>query len=282
MLACSFTRTVIMGVLLILFLGVISPLVGASSNGKPLVITTTSVARDLTDQIGGKLVNSESIVPPGQCPSHYDVRPSDFQRIGNASLVVYHGMESWLDDLLEATGNSEVKRVQVKGPWKVPDKVLERASTLLEALVDLDSTKGEMYRQNFDELKRKLDLLEGELHNRAELRDVGKLKVISIKWQAAFLRWLGFQVVETYPPPETLSTKRVTELIRFGDKEGVHLVVDNLQSGTKFGAKLASKIGADHIVLTNFPPNEETDSIPALIELNAERMLEASSELERN
>ena len=37
------------------------------------------------------------------------------------------------------------------------------------------------------------------------------------------------------------------------NKIEIFAIIDNLQSGTDFGARIASESGASHIVLTNFP-----------------------------
>jgi hypothetical protein len=54
------------------------------------------------------------------------------------------------------------------------------------------------------------------------------------------------------------------------------LIIDNLQSGTKFGESLANELGIVHVVLTNFPGAiPGTESLPSMLKYNAERLFDA-------
>lgn len=73
-----------------------------------------------------------------------------------------------------------------------------------------------------------------------------------------------------------LSLKEVDHLIQTGREQGVALVVDNLQSGPDFGARLAYEVGAVHVVLTNFPgalPGTATHL--EMLRYNADKLFEA-------
>jgi hypothetical protein len=58
-----------------------------------------------------------------------------------------------------------------------------------------------------------------------------------MQWQKGFVEFLGFKVLVTYPPPEMVSAKKYEEILKNGT--GAKLVIDNLQSGTEFGEKIA-------------------------------------------
>ena len=97
-----------------------------------------------------------------------------------------------------------------------------------------------------------------------------------MEWQKSFVEWMGFNVVGSYAPPETLSIKDVNDLLATGRAEGAALVIDNLQSGTDMGSELAAEIHAQHVVLTNFPNAvPETETIAKMLEYNGRQMLDA-------
>lgn len=111
---------------------------------------------------------------------------------------------------------------------------------------------------------------------KADQLDVSKFKVISSTHQASFAEWLGFNIIITYPSPEMISTKQFLELLLIGKREKVDLIVDNLQSGTDFGEKLALDLHANHAILTNFPGLiPQTESLTAMLSYNAEKLLSA-------
>jgi hypothetical protein len=78
-------------------------------------------------------------------------------------------------------------------------------------------------------------------------------KIISMEWQKDFLEYIGLNVTYYYGPPESLSVQDEIDVINAASKKGVSAVVDNLQSTTEFGARIASESGLSHIIFTNFP-----------------------------
>ena len=104
------------------------------------------------------------------------------------------------------------------------------------------------------------------------------MKVICMGWLKTFIESAGFDVVSTFNPPETLSAGDLTALSETAQTEGVALVVDNLQIDTEFGEQIANPVGAEHVVLTNFPgaiPGTET--LAKMLRYNAEQMFNGAS-----
>jgi len=243
---------------------------------KPLVIATTAILADFAEAVGGDLIEVYAITPSGICPAHYDLKPSDIRAVARASLVLYHGIEPWLEDLIASSGNVDVKRVQVKGPWNIPPRAVELVGEIAEALAEVDPADAEQFRANAQGYQGEITTLADRLQAEAAELAVGEAKAIVMKWQEGFVGWLGFTIVATYPPPEMLSLKEVSELISVGREEGVALVVDSLQSGIDFGARLAFEIGAVHVVLTNFPGAlPHTATYLEMLRYNADRLFEA-------
>ena len=51
------------------------------------------------------------------------------------------------------------------------------------------------------------------------------------------------------------------------------MVVDNLQIDVEFGGGIASQVGAEHLVLTNFPGAiPGTENLPKMLRYNAEQL----------
>jgi zinc transport system substrate-binding protein len=111
------------------------------------------------------------------------------------------------------------------------------------------------------------------MKSKADQLNVSQFKVIASFHQASFVEWLGFDIITTYPSPETISTKQFLELLLIGKREKVDLIVDNLQSGTDFGAKLASDLNSTQAILTNFPGLiPQTESLAEMLSYNAEQL----------
>lgn len=272
----TFLATVTL-IVLISGMGILGVLpVSSAPAEKPLIIATTAVLGDLAEQIGKDQIDVYMIVPSGMCPAHYDVRPSDIMAIRKASLIIQHGVEPWLDGLIKAAEDTKAKRIRLKGPWNVPEGGIEKIKGIAQALVEISPQNGDYFRKNAESLQADVEKLAQELKQAAENAKVGETNVITMEWQREFVEWLGFHVVATYPPPERISMKQAAELMTKGKEVGVAMVIDNLQSGTDFGARLAYELGAVHVVLTNFPGAlPGTKGYLQMLSYNANQLLNA-------
>jgi hypothetical protein len=98
-----------------------------------------------------------------------------------------------------------------------------------------------------------------------------------MKWLKTFVESAGFKVVATYNPPETLSAGDITDLIKTAQREKVALIVDNLQIDIEFGRGIASQVGAEHVLLTNFPGAiPGTGNLTQMFRYNAEQLFNAT------
>ncbi len=246
---------------------------------KLLVICTTNVLGDFVGEVGKDRIEIHTIVSGGTCPSHYDIKPSDAYAVSKASLVFFHGIEPWLENLLQASGNEEAQIVEVKGPWNPPSLAIEKIEVVKEALSQYEPQNAPYFKENAVGIIKSINDTAKALKEEAEYLEVEQIKVICMKWQEGFVKWLGFNVVATYLPPERVSMKQTLELIKKGKEENVTLIIDNLQSGTEFGAKLASEVGATQVILSNFPGAiPETENYVRLIEYNARQLLDVIKE----
>lgn len=95
---------------LALLLGACLPLLAATgaAPAEPLaVIATLPTYADLAEEIGGELVAVTTICRPGQDVHAVSATPSLVERIRDADLLLYTGLdlELWLDPMLRSSGN---------------------------------------------------------------------------------------------------------------------------------------------------------------------------------
>ena len=257
---------------------------------KPTVVTTTTVLGSVVKDLAGDSVEVMVISSPAICPAHYDIKPSDVYAFSKANLILYHGFEPWVNSLVKAS-ETKAPLVKVSGPWNTPDAAAnyyKKIANVLKEKLGLDVS------DRLDKALSELNETKLTLKKEAETVQTSKVKVIAMRWVKPYVSWLGFKVVADFGPPEKLSSADVEKLVEIGKKEGVMLVISNLQSGTAFGDSLASEVGAVHVVLTNFPgtePNLKTladvlkkngETLFKAVELHEAKLaaLKASSELE--
>jgi manganese/iron transport system substrate-binding protein len=62
-----------------------------TTDNRPLVVATTSVLCDLTQQVAQETVDLKCLVEPGVDPHVYQATPDDRQALESANLILYGG-----------------------------------------------------------------------------------------------------------------------------------------------------------------------------------------------
>jgi len=239
---------------------------------KPIIVCTTSAVGNIVEEFLGDTADVVVLVQPGLCPADFDMKPSDVYAVSNAKILFKQNIqgEFWLQGLLDAAGNSNLTEIAIPGAYNTPAGAKNYISwvggNLSQILdVDLDSEISEMLTD--------VDDVSSWMTSQAETLQASTVKVICMKWLKTFIESAGFTVVATYNPPETLSAGDITSLLETAQSEGVALVVDNLQIDVEFGEGIASQVGAEHVVLTNFPGAlPKTENLPQMFRYNAEQL----------
>ncbi len=197
----------------------------------------------------------EAMLPPGQCPGHYDVKLSDIEKMKRAALTLsFKGIPFMNKTVLEVRAQLLVDAEDRN--WMVPDSYIYGLSLLADGLSKhFPEDRDEIMRRKNDairEVRAEANTLTEKINKRG---GIGK-PVIASSMQKQTLHWMGFHVVGEYGRPEAISAREVVQLSKIGKDQRVIAVVDNLQSGPDTGKGIAEALGVPHIILTNFPSEE--------------------------
>lgn len=229
----------------------------AAEAGKARVVVTSDTI--LSGMIASLLPPGryvvEAVLPPGQCPGHYDVKFSDIEKMKKADLVVsFKGMS-----FLRETGAGGRKPLLVDAGgrnWMAPDSYLHGLDLLAGALSKCFPDDGDAILKRKDEAAREVRDTSRSLLRRIQRAGLSGKAVIASSMQKEPLAWMGFFVIGEYGRPETMSAGEIVRLVRTGKERRAIAVVDNLQSGPDAGKGIAETLGVPHVVLTNFPSPE--------------------------
>ncbi len=215
----------------------------------------------------------EAILPPGQCPGHYDVKLSDIEKLKKADLVVsFKGMPFMGKADLE---NKAHLIVDTGGRnWMAPDTYLSGLDILAEKLVGISPEDKDAIMSRRKEFAARIKAGADSINRRIDDAKIKGISVIASSMQKEPLEWMGLRVAAEYGRQESMSAKDVVGLIQIGKAENVKLIADNLQSGPDTGKSIAESLGVPHIVLANFP--SENGYLDTL-EKNVEAVIRAAA-----
>ena len=246
-----------------------------ANDAKPIIVCTTSAVGSIVQEYLGDSADIVVLVHPNLCPADFDMKPSDVYAVSNAKILFKQNIpgEFWLQGLLEAAGNTKLIQVTVPGEYNTPEgarRYIQWVGGNLSKILDIDM------RVKISAMQADVDAVSNWMASRGKALQVSSVKVVCMKWLKTFVESAGFQVVATYIPPETLSAGDITKLVNTAQSEGAALIVDNLQIDVEFGRGIASQVGAEHVVLTNFPGAlPGTEDLPKMFRYNAEQLYNA-------
>jgi zinc transport system substrate-binding protein len=194
----------------------------------------------------------DAILPPGQCPGHYDIKLSDIEKMKRADLIVsFKGMP-----FMDKTGFDGGAKFLVGAEgrnWMAPDSYVYGLGVLADELSKrFPEDKDEIMSRREDTI-RKVKAEANSLIEKVKREGILGKPIMASSMQKEPLEWMGFRVVGEYGRPEAMSTREVVRLSKIGRDQHAIMVVDNLQSGPDAGKGIAETLGVPHVVLTNFP-----------------------------
>lgn len=246
------------------------------------IMAGSSLIAGIAQDVANGKLQVGNLIPPGMCPGHYDVKPSDVEALANSKALIIH---NWQQDkanitgLIEAASNPDliIKVIDIKGNWMAPPIQAEAVDKIAQALSEIGQENSAYYQEKAAGRTQAILAKGEEVKNRLQEAKVKEVKVVCSDMQAGFVNWAGFDVVATYGRPEELNPGDINQLITQAQQAGVALVIDNLQSGgTATSGAVVQDIGAIQVTISNFPGGfEGTETWEKAIDKNVDLILEA-------
>jgi zinc transport system substrate-binding protein len=280
-------RKVLIGLLIAALVGTLVTVLVLAQHAQPSVdiMAGSSLIANIIQDVAGDKLETRTLIPPGLCPGHYDVKPSDIVALANSTALFIHDYQQNFQNIvgaIEAAENPDlvITVLNVTGNWMVPAVQAEAVDKIAQALGEIDPENAAYYQQRAADREQAILAHGQEVENTLQEAGVEGVKVICAEMQAGFVMWAGFNITATYGRPEDLNPTDVDQLITEAKDAGVALIIDNLQSGsTMLGASIEQDIEAIPVTISNFPGGlENTETWEKTIDKNVDLLLEALNE----
>lgn len=138
------------------------------ADGKLPVVASFYPMADFTRQIGGDLLQVDTLIADGVEPHDWEPTAKDLTKLGNARLFVYNGgVENWARPALEAVKDKQVASVEAgKGlfdekathvdphVWLSPRKAVLEVAAITAALVQADPEHAAVYKKTAKPIRK--------------------------------------------------------------------------------------------------------------------------------
>lgn len=171
----------VMGVFLGLWLSGCEPQVSQrnASEGKPKVVSTSTIIANLTEEVGGDEIEHRGILAPGADPHVYEPVPADSVAFEEADLIFYNGynLEPGLIKVMKAAGvnakkfavgevvtpldfDYQGKREPDPHVWGDVENAIEMVNAIRDQLIALSPEDREEFTENAARLTEQLQQLD--------------------------------------------------------------------------------------------------------------------------
>jgi len=277
---------ILVGFLVVSLVGTLVTLLSCAQPSADIVVGSSHIANIIGDVADGKL-ETRTLIPPGVCPGHYDLKPSEIEALVNSKALFIHNYQQNYENItgaIAAVDNPDliITVLNVTGNWMVPEVQAEGVDKIAQALGEIDPENAAYYEGKAADREQAILAYGDGVKNELQEAGVDGVKVLCAEMQQGFVNWAGFNITATFGRPEDLTPAQVADLIDRARQAEVALVIDNLQSGsTTLGASLGQDIEAIPVTISNFPGGlENTETWEKAIDKNVDLLLEALNEWE--
>jgi zinc transport system substrate-binding protein len=251
-------RTIVPGLGWIVVI-VIACLAGCENKSGPaprpqIAVANSYLAAAVLD-LGVEPAKVMSLVPPGMCPGHFDLTPSQADRLLSCSILLVFDFQNNISSSLPRVRESGLKIGVIAPPpgLCVPDSylsIVRQAAAALESANLLSAPESAARLQGIEE---RMKGLEQEIRSDMEGDGLRDGTVLVSKHQEVFARWLGLNPVGTFRGSDTETPGPIQSALENAAKQPVRWVLANQQEGTELAQSLAKRLSVRLVVFSNFP-----------------------------
>lgn len=175
------------------------------------IVTTNSILYDMAKNVTGDEAKIHSIVPIGQDPHEYEIKPKDVQALTDADVIIYNGFNletgnGWFNKALKQAGKSiddtniiqaseDVAPIYLKHSQKTPENIdphawlsldngLRYVKTISEGIQRVDADHKKLYQKNTKTYLKQLETLNNK--SKDLFNDIPKSKRHMMTSEGAF------------------------------------------------------------------------------------------------
>lgn len=245
----------------------------SNSANQPEIAVTNSYLQCAVKDLLGEDTQVLSLAPPGMCPGHFDISPSQVNQLGNCKILLLFDFQEKIDSSMSGLKSKGLKTYLVKTQpgMCIPDVYLATCGEICDILSSEFPEKKTGLRQKLDIIKERLDKLSTDIKNAITDSGLESAKVVSSGHQSVFANWLGLETVSTFEGSDSETFFNITECLKKTEGQDIKFVIANKQEGTSLADSLAGRLGIRTVVFGNFP---ESSGFDELIKQNVTSLLE--------
>jgi len=221
------------------------------------------------------------LAPPGMCPGHFDISPSQVKRLCDCRMLLLFDFQKQVEGTLSRLKEKGLKTGIVKeaGGLCIPATYLAVCREVSDILSSEYPERNARYQQRLGVIEKDIKDLRVELLEKVQQAGISSAKVLVSNHQADFVSWLGLETIATFVGSDIETVAGIEHCIKKAKGQDVRFVIANKQEGTALAKALAERLGAKVLVFSNFPElSGGVAGFDELLRANVDELLRANVE----
>ena len=243
------------------------------------IAVTNSYLQCAVQDIYGIQKDVFCLAPPGMCPGHFDISPSQVNKLSNCRILLLFDFQEKVESSLAGLKNNGLKTflVQTKPGLCIPETYLETCHEVCKILSSEFPDQKIQFEQRLTEISERLEKLGDNLHTKITDAKLASVKVVSSSHQSDFANWLGLQAISTFAGSDSETAFNINDCINQAKEQDVKFIIANKQEGTYLADSLADRLNVPVIVFGNFPEStESSNGFDELLNSNVNAIVKAN------
>ncbi len=222
-----------------------------------------------------------TLAPPGMCPAHFDISPSQVRQLATCQLMLVFDFQKNIETGLAGFGNGDLAVASVAAPEGlcIPERYLAAAQVVEGILCEHFPERKAEFDERLENLTVRMKELEAALAGSIQEAGLVGAGIVTSGHQAEFVNWLGMNVISRFNGRDIETAAGLNASLQKAASEPVRVVIANRPEGTDLAQAVADRFGVAMVVFDNFP-NDRVGSagsfFEAMVRGNVDRLVKAN------
>ncbi len=232
---------------------------------QPEIAVANSYLHAVVKDLCGDRQDVYNLVPPGMCPGHFDISPSQVNRLFNCKIMFIFDFQENIENTVPRIKERGLKVCKIVPPpgLCIPDTYLKIVGQVADALSEENPGKKTHYEMRLKEIENRIGNLSQKILERIKGSGLQNTRVLTSQHQEEFAKWLGLNPVSTFAGRDTVTPAQINDNLKEAEQNQAALVIANKQEGTELAQALAERLNVKLVVFSNFPASDERNDMPA-------------------
>jgi zinc transport system substrate-binding protein len=217
------------------------------------------------------------LAPPGMCPGHFDISPSQMNTLIHCRILLLFNFQSKVEESFSGLKDKGLKTFLIKSQpgMCIPQVYLDTCEQVCRVLSEEFPKKKTLFEQRLNIISKRMVKLGEDLRAKINDSQLVSVKVIASGHQSEFANWLGLETIATFSGSDSETASNINDCFNKAKQNDVKFIIANKQEGTYLADSLADRLNVKTVVFSNFPDSAK-DGFDELLCQNVNAIVKAA------